>query len=111
MKSTPKKKVVVKKRAPAKKKVAKKRAPAVKGAYTAILEANEQKFVGKGATAFDAMLALEVPTFLLKTKATLFLSTKEMQSSQMFLALQLRRFRNGRVARAMWAKRLEGRLK
>lgn len=98
MKTTPKKKTVAKKRV-------------AEGAYTATLDINEQKFTGVGPTAYDAMLALEVPTFLMKTKAVISLFADKKESNQMFLALQLRRFRNSRVARAMWAKRLEGKLK
>lgn len=113
MKATPKKKVAKKAVAKVKAVVARVVKPrVVKGAYTAILEVNGKEYKASGASSIDAMnaLAATLTPFMLKTKCFLRLEHKKLTASQMFLAIQLRRFTLGKVARQIWAKRLEARL-
>lgn len=115
MKKNSTKKKVVRARAPKVKIVKPKqkrvvRPRASKPIFKVVAEVNEQAFEATGATALEAMHNLQVPPFVFKTKLWLRLFSKDKQSEQMFLAIQFRRFTNSRVAREIWAKRLEERL-
>lgn len=112
---TTKKKVAAPKKVAAKPKTAKakktkvdtNRKPKVEEAYVATIEANEQVWEFSGATALDAFKAINVPVMLLKTKVIVRLACGPMSSQQLMLAIQFRRFLNNKVAREIWAKRLE----
>ncbi len=90
------------------KRVTQPRAPKAK--FVATAEVNDQVFVGKGETVFEAFSALQVPPFLFKTRMTLRLESGKKQTEQIFFALQFRRFTNNKVSREIWAKRMESKL-
>lgn len=80
--------------------------------YSVTLDVNEKKFKASGKSALEAIESLtkSVPTMMFKTKATLVLKKGKKESQQIFFALQFRRLQGGKVAREIWAKRLDLRM-
>lgn len=112
------KKVVVKKKVKvkAKKVVSKsqKRRLSIlkpKGDYLVSIYLNEQVFEGVGNTCLDALNAITIPNQLIKTKVILNMFHGEKKMEQVIIGMQLKRIIGSRVAKEIWAKRLEMKLK
>lgn len=83
---------------------------AKKSPYTATVSLNEQNFMGHGKSLLDALNAIVVPKMMIKTKVVLFVAGPKKSIEQVIMGMQLRRILGGKVAKEIWAKRLESRM-
>lgn len=106
----PSKKVKVSKRGRYARKAPAPKAP-IGDTFKATLEFNGLTHTVLGASAMEAFRAFALKPGLLKTKAILRLEVDGMRSEQIFFSLQLRRFLFSSLAKEVWAKRMQMKLK
>lgn len=79
--------------------------------YKAILKFNGEEYVTFGSTPLEAFTRLKVSQQMVKTKVLLILERDNLRAEQIFFSLQLRRFLMTRIAKEIWAKRMEVKLR